>query len=257
MIPKRFHVSHYRTWRDRVALWLDGSEPEIVFLRTKVHNALGSILEGHSATGLANGHSTWAYTLGVKEPFANVMMGEHGCSVFCTEPIEDLDQLARFLVIILALGKECANGLGYNQVRLEVIRDGVDLPQEGYVWTRALYQRSPERPKVVNDGYRPTKNVAALLRNLLHSAERVLGMEVKYARNSLYWKAIPKQAALEHGREPIKSESSLANVSGTDHQHDTIRLQPRVYQKVVGFRWRWSVKQVNDSEHGGSNGGFS
>src|SRR3990172_225044 len=116
MIPKRFHVAHYCTWRNRVSLWLDGSEPEIIFVRAKVHHALGGVLESHCTTGLSDRDSTWAYSVGVKEPFADVMMGEHGCAIFRTEMIEDLDQLARFLVIVLALGKKCANGLGYDQL---------------------------------------------------------------------------------------------------------------------------------------------
>ena len=246
MIPKRLNVSNYRTWRDRVAFWLDGAEPEIVFIRAKVDNALGSVLEGHSATGLADGYSTWAYSVGVKEPFADVMMGEDGCSVFRTEIAEDLDQLARFLVIVLALGKKCANGLGYDEVGLEVITDRSDFTQEGYVWTRALYERSPIGPKVVDDGNQSVRYVRTFLRDLLHSAERVLGMEVKYARDSLYGKAVPQQAAAKHGSEPVKGEGSLAPISGAYHKHDSASLQPRVYQKLVGFRWRWSRHEIND-----------
>ena len=248
MIPKRFHVSHYRTWRDRVSLWLDGSEPEIVFLRAKVHNALGGVLEGHSATGLTDGYSTWAYSLGVKEPFADVMMGEHGCAVFRTEIVEDLDQLSRFLVIILALGQKCANGLGYDKVRLELITDGSNFSQEGYVWTRALYERGAIGPEIVNNRYQSMRYIATLLRDLLHRSERMLGMEVKYARNSLRWKAIPQQAATQHGSEPFEGESGLANISRADHKHDTASLQPRIYEKVVGFRWCWSRHEINDSE---------
>ena len=247
MIPKRFHVAHYRTWRDRVSLWLDGSEPEIVFLRAKVHNALGGVLEGHSATGLTDGYSTWAYSLGVKEPFADVMMGENGCAVFRTEIAEDLDQLSRFLVIILALGQKCANGLGYDKVRLEFITDGSDFSQEGYVWTRALYERGAIGPEIVDNRYQSMRYIATLLRNLLHRSERMLGMEVKYARDSLRWKAIPKQAATQHCSEPFESEGGLANISRSHHKHDAGRLEPGVYEKVVGFRWCWSVKKVNDS----------
>ena len=253
MIPKRFNVSNYRHWRDRVALWLDGSEPEIVFLRAKVHNALGGVLEGHSATGLTDGYSTWAYSVGVKVPFADVMMGEHGCAVFRTEIAEDLDQLARFLVIVLALGKKCANGLGYDELGLEVITEGSDFAYEGYVWTRALYQRTADSAEVVNNGNRPVRYVAALLRNLLHRSERMLGMEVKYARDSLYWKAVPKQAAPQARGEPIEGESSLTAISRADHEEHTARLQPRIYQKVVGFRWRWSKHEIVNGEHGPSS----
>ena len=253
MIPKRLNVSNYRHWRDRVALWLDGSEPEIVFLRAKVHNALGGVLEGHSATGLTDGYSTWAYSVGVKVPFADVMMGEHGCTVFRTEIAEDLDQLARFLVIVLALGKKCANGLGYDKLGLEVITEGSDFAYEGYVWTRALYERTADSAEVVNNGDRSTRYVATLLRNLLHRGERMLGMEVKYARDSLYWKAIPKQASTQASSEPFESESGLAAVRGTDHKEHATGLQPRVYQKVVGFRWRWGKHEVVNGEHGSSS----
>jgi len=247
MIPKRFHVTHYRHWRDRVALWFDGAEPEVIFVRAQVHDALGSVLESHSATGLANRYSSWAYSVGVKIPFANVVMGEHGCTVFRAEMIEDLDQLARFLVIVLALGQKCANGLGYDKLRLEVITDSTNLPYEGYVWTRALYQRTADAPEIVNNRYRPVRYIAALLRNLLHRGERMLGMEVKDARNLLHWKAIPKQAALKACGQPFESEGSLASVCRPDHQEHTSSLQPRVYEKVCGFRWRWSKHEVVDS----------
>ena len=248
MVYKGVKIAGYPHWRHRVALGLRGLDFDVVFLGTQVNNSFGGVFKCHCAASFADCKSLWSYALGIEKRFADMMMGENACRVFRGEHIQDLDELSRFLVVVLACSEECRNWFGNDKVRLDVVTDLTDFSNEGYVWTVPVYQCSAKATELVDNPHTLSRYVAALCSNLLERGETVLGMEIEDALEALRRVTAPKRHAREHGGEHIQRQSSLAPFRGADHESETASLEPRVKQVFTGFRWRWGGGKVVDSE---------
>lgn len=242
MVMKRVRIAEYPTWRDRIALGFGGLNPECVFVRAKVNDPLSGIFKSLSAASFTSGHPLWAHTFGIEKRFADVMMGEEGSRVFVRQPCEDLDQLSRFMVIVFRGCEECADWLGNYKLRLEVITDGADFPDQRYVWTRSVYQACAEGAEVVDDEDDTARKVAATLSNLLNRGKGMLRVKVQDAIKALRGVAVPERAVVDAGGEHVKGEGGFTALGRADHEQRSATLEPGVKQVFTGFRWRWSVE---------------
>ena len=155
---------------NRVAFGLGSLKCDVIFLAAKVYDSFGSVFKCHCPPSFANCDSLWAETLWVEVALADVMVGEYGSVEAGTKAIQDANELARFLIIVLAGAKERGNRLGYDKLRLYSFANLNDLPKQGYIRLPVVYQ-CRAKAELMDDKDTFEWNVAALLGDFLEGGK--------------------------------------------------------------------------------------
>lgn len=235
MVDQRIVVPLEANWRNGIAFGLGSLDFDLIFLAAKVYDSFGGVFECHCPASLANCDALWTYALWIEERLANVVMRQDRGVVARTKGCKDANELACLLVVVLTTAQERADRFGNYKLWLNVITERGNIPKQGYIRLPVVYECRASRAVFVDHVDMGRGNVTAFLRDFLQRGKRVLGVEVEHLSNTLCWKSVPEQGALQTCGDEFEGERRFPNLRRADHEGQATGLEPGVNKVVFGF----------------------